>query len=330
MPARPRPPPPPNAPAARPAVAPGAARGFDETVSHFLTYLRDERASSARTVEAYGRDLGQLGAFLRERSGVERATLGEVDLYVLRGWLAALARASGASTVARKVAAVRSFFRFLERRGWVESNPAAELETPKVRRPLPTFLSVEEAHEVVEVAGASTAEGARDRALLELLYGSGVRVGELAGLDLGDVDASRGLVRVRGKGDKERLVPAGPPALAALGAWLGRRGELTRPGRPTRALFLGARGRRLGVRRVQEIVRRYGALGAGRPDLHPHALRHTCATHLLEGGADLRAIQEILGHASLSTTQRYTHVSVDALVRVYDRAHPFARRPVDP
>ncbi|HEU4407557.1 MAG TPA: tyrosine recombinase XerC [Polyangiaceae bacterium] len=319
---------------AKPAAAAraGLARGpgFGEARALFLTYLRDERASSARTVEAYGRDLGQLGAFLAERLGGGEVAVADVDLYLLRSWLASLARARGASTVARKVAALRSFYRFLERRGLASTNPAAELETPKVRRPLPTFLSVEEAHEVVETPGLASAAGVRDRALLELLYGSGLRVSELAGLDLGDVDAGRGLVRVRGKGDKERLVPAGPPALAALAAWLGRRGELVRPGRPTPALFVGPRGRRLGVRRVQELVRRYGALGAGRPDLHPHALRHTCATHLLEGGADLRAIQEILGHSSLSTTQRYTHVSVDALLRVYDQAHPLARRPVDP
>jgi integrase/recombinase XerC len=307
----------------------GSGLGFGEARTRFLTYLRDERASSARTVEAYGRDLGQLGAFLRERLGEAEVTIGEIDLYFLRSWLASLAREHGASTVARKVAALRSFYRFLERRGWASANPAAQLETPKVRRPLPTFLSVEEAHEVVEVPGLAGAAGVRDRALLEMLYGSGLRVSELAGLDLGDVDGGRGLVRVRGKGDKERLVPVGPPALAALEAWLGRRDELLRPGQPTRALFIGPRGRRLGVRRVQELVRRYGALGAGRPDLHPHALRHTCATHLLEGGADLRAIQEILGHSSLSTTQRYTHVSVDALLRVYDQAHPLARRPVD-
>jgi integrase/recombinase XerC len=326
---RPATPPKPAAPT-RPGRARGAGLGFDEARALFLTYLRDERASSARTVEAYGRDLGQLGAFLRERLGAADAPLADVDLYQLRSWLAALARESGPATVARKVAALRSFYRFLERRGWADANPAAELETPKVRRPLPTFLSVEEAHEVVETPGSASAAGLRDRALLELLYGSGLRVSELAGLDLVDVDAAQGLVRVRGKGDKERLVPAGPPALAAVSAWLGRRGELVRPDRPTKALFVGPRGRRLGVRRVQELVRRYGALGAARPDLHPHALRHTCATHLLEGGADLRAIQEILGHASLSTTQRYTHVSVDALVRVYDQAHPHARRPVGP
>ncbi len=328
---RERPPTPPKpAAASGPARARGAALGFDEARELFLTYLRDERASSPRTVEAYGRDLGQLGEFLRERLGEGNAHLDAIDLYLLRAWLASLARARGASTLARKVAALRSFYRFLERRGRVTSNPAAELETPKVRRPLPTFLSAEEAHEVVESPRLEGAAGLRDRAMLELLYGSGLRVGELAGLDLHDLDAGLGQVRVRGKGDKERLVPVGPPALAASLAWLERRGEFVRPGRPTSALFLGPRGRRLGVRRVQELVQRYGAIGTGRPDLHPHALRHTCATHLLEGGADLRAIQEILGHSSLSTTQRYTHVSVEALLRVYDQAHPLARRPVTP
>jgi integrase/recombinase XerC len=166
---------------------------------------------------------------------------------------------------------------------------------------------------------------------METLYGAGLRVSELCGLNLGDVDLSRdpGSVRVLGKGSKERVVPLGGEAAKAIRAWLARRDELGDPEtgqRDPRALFLSKRGARLGVRRVQTLVQRYGALGAGRADLHPHALRHTCATHLLDGGADLRAIQKMLGHASLATTQRYTHVSIDHLVKVYDAAHPLARR----
>jgi integrase/recombinase XerC len=178
-------------------------------------------------------------------------------------------------------------------------------------------------------AAVTQAERVRDAALLEVLYGSGLRVSELVGLDLDHVALERDELRVLGKGKKERLVPLGTKAREAILAYLGSRPELRneRTGaQDPRALFLGRRGTRLGVRRVQTLVQRYGALGAGRSDLHPHALRHSCATHLLEGGADLRAIQELLGHSSLATTQRYTHVSLDQLMRVYDRAHPLAHR----
>src|SRR6185503_5290950 len=210
-------------------------------------------------------------------------------------------------------------------------NPAKELSLPKVRRPLPTFLNVDAAAEVVTTPSDETAEDLRDRAFLEVLYGAGLRVSELAGLDLGDVDLTGdlGTVRVFGKGSKERMVPLGSHAVAALRRYLERRGELRDPRTSDldpRALFLSRRGQRLGVRRVQTLVSRYGALGAGRADLHPHALRHTCATHLLDGGADLRAIQKMLGHSSLSTTQRYTHVSIDHLMKVYDAAHPLSRK----
>lgn len=217
--------------------------------------------------------------------------------------------------------------RWLQRQGKIEKNPAAELASPKVRRPLPTFVSVDAAKEIVESPDEATATGARDRAVLELLYGCGLRVSELSGLSLGDVDLADKSVRVLGKGRKERIVPLGSKAQDAVRAYLARRAELVHPKRRTqdaRALFLSTRGARLNVRAVQLLVARYGALGAGRADLHPHALRHTCATHLLDGGADLRAIQEMLGHSSLSTTQRYTHVSMDHLLKAYDAAHPLA------
>jgi integrase/recombinase XerC len=197
---------------------------------------------------------------------------------------------------------------------------------------MPTFLNVDAAAEVVTTPDTDSAEGLRDRALMETLYAAGLRVSELCGLDLDAVDTDNptlGSVRVLGKGSKERVVPLGSEAVKAVRAYLERRDELTDPKtgeRDPRALFLTKRGARLGVRRVQTLVHQYGALGAGRADLHPHALRHTCATHLLDGGADLRAIQKMLGHASLSTTQRYTHVSIDHLMKVYDSAHPLAKR----
>lgn len=299
-------------------------------LSAFLKHLEVERRASPHTVAAYGRDLRALLAFAEEQRGAD-LPVEAVDVYLLRGWLGRLARTHAAPSVARKVAACRTWMRWLRRTGVLTKSPADELATPKARRGLPTFLTVDGAKAVVESPDGSTAEGLRDRAILELLYGSGLRVSELAGLDMGALDLADRSARVLGKGKKERLVPLGSASVAALHAYLGVRGRLAHPRtgavHPT-ALFLSARGLRLGVRRIQEMVSHHGNLGAGRPDLHPHALRHTCATHLMGGGADLRVIQEILGHSSLSTTQRYTHVSVQDLLRVYDGAHPLARRSV--
>jgi integrase/recombinase XerC len=297
----------------------------------FMTHLAAEKRASANTVEAYGRDLLSLRLFMKERGAAK------LDVYVLRAWLGDLARRNKASSVARKIASVRAFCRWMKRHGHAKTNPAAELASPKVRRELPTFLSADDAAAVVEapradLTGAKRAHDAvalRDRALLELLYGAGLRVSEASGLDLGQVSLSDRSVRVLGKGRKERVVPIGGKAIAALRAWLAVRAELAHP--RTRfldphAVFVSTRGRRLGPRAAQLLVRRWGLAGAGRSDLHPHALRHTCATHLLDGGADLRAIQEMLGHSSLSTTQRYTHVSVAHLLAVYDAAHPLAKK----
>ncbi len=295
-----------------------------EDIERYLVSLEHERRASPHTVAAYRRDLHELSRLVAERLG-PTARSAEVDVVLLRAHLGKLARRVQAVTIARKLAAVRSFFKFLRRRGELADSPAAHLETPKVRRGLPTFVTVDQAKEIVESPG-DDAEGVRDRAILELLYGGGLRVSELAGLSPGDVSLAHGEARVRGKGDKERIVPIGPPAVAAVRAWLRRREELARGGA---SLFVGKRGGPIGVRAIQRMVARQGALGAGRGDLHPHALRHSCATHLLEGGADLRAIQEILGHASLSTTQRYTHVTMDAILGAYERAHPLARAPVN-
>jgi integrase/recombinase XerC len=299
-------------------------------LEQFLAHLENERRVSPHTLAAYTRDLGGLRDFAAEKRARE-SNVEALDVYLLRGWLGALSRTLSPSSVARKVAALRTFFRYLRRRGIVKRNVADELASPKVRKPLPTFVSVDAAAQIVEVPtegkDAERATRLRDRAILEVLYGSGLRVGELARLSLGDVDLRRAEARVLGKGSKERLVPLGSKCVDALTAYLAVRGELHSRGREPdpRALFLSVRGTRLTTRAVQNLVQSWGALGAGRADLHPHALRHSCATHLLDGGADLRAIQELLGHASLSTTQRYTHVSVEHLLRVYDAAHPLAR-----
>jgi integrase/recombinase XerC len=301
---------------------------IDESIAAFLRHLAGERRASPRTVTEYGRDIEGLARFARERGSRAADDVRAIDVYLLRSWLAALARRHAPSSISRKVAAARTWMRWMRRRGHVTACPADELATPKVRRGLPTLLSVDSAKQVVEVPAGDTPAGLRDRAILELLYGSGLRVSELCGLDLDALDLAGATARVLGKGSKERVVPLGGACVAALHAWLAVRPAVVHPRRRSqdpRALFLTTFGARAYPRAVHKLVRAHGASGAGRADLHPHALRHTCATHMLDGGADLRAIQEMLGHASLSTTQRYAHVSMEHLMRVYDAAHPLAR-----
>jgi integrase/recombinase XerC len=298
---------------------------LQNAMNAFVEHLRSEKRAPLNTVASYARDLESLHAFLKEKRQREPA-LSEVDVYALRGWLGALARRLAPASIARHIASVRAFFKHARRAGHIAEDPAALLASPKVGRPLPTLASPSAMASIVESPDASPT-GLRDRAALELMYGSGLRVSELVGLNFGDVDLHERTVRVVGKGNKERIVPLGEFAAVALEAYLAARDRVARAGvRDDRALFLSPTGKRVGVRAVQRLTKRSGALGAGRADLHPHALRHACATHMLDGGADLRAIQEVLGHASLSTTQRYTHVSIDHLLRVYDAAHPLARK----
>ena len=307
-----------------------ASDPLGRAVVDFVDYLALERRASRHTVDAYRRDLAQLVAHVRASSG-GAVKLDGVTRLMLREYLGVISKAATAATVARKLAAVRAFFRHMVRTGRLRESPAELVGTPRVRRRLPAMLNAESAAEVMDAPGGapgSDASRARDTALLEVLYGSGLRVSELVQLDLASVSFGEGSVRVLGKGKKERIVPLGKKADAALRAYLAHRTELRHPKtgqQDPSALFLGQLGARLGVRWVQKLVHRYGALGTGRPDLHPHALRHSCATHMLEGGADLRAIQEMLGHSSLSTTQRYTHLSLDKLLEVYDKSHPLAR-----
>jgi len=281
--------------------------------ARFLAHLRSERGASPHTLRAYDHTLERLEAHLAE-AGLDYLGAGAK---ALRGFLFQVGRGRSSSTLARHVAAIRTFYRWLAREGHVEDGRSEWLQPPRVGQHLPRVATVEEAGRLFEETPIGPA-ALRDRALIEVLYGAGLRVGEAAALDRRDVDLRAGRIRVRhGKGDKERRVPLGPPGVAAVWAYV----EATPEGGP--ALFLNQRGGRLTTRSMHRIVRKRG-LRADLAGLHPHALRHSFATHLLDGGADLRAIQELLGHASLSTTQRYTRVSVDALLDTYRRAHPHA------
>lgn len=299
-----------------------------QQIVEFLRYEEVERRAAPKTIETYGRDLRALRAFVADQGFARDAKA--LDVRRLRLFLSQLVgQGNGPSTVSRKLSALRAFFRYLERSAQIKSNPATALRMPKVRKTLPKFLTIDAATEVVEAPGSGAASHLRDRAMLELLYGSGLRVSELVGLNLHGVDLSSAQARVLGKGRRERVVPVGGPALDALQAYLQVRCQFVHPrtgAQDADAVFLGARGQRLTTRWVQDLVKRYGMLGTGRPDVHPHALRHTCATHLMDAGADLRGIQELLGHRSLTTTQRYTHVTVDRLTEIYHRAHPMARK----
>ena len=307
----------------------GANDPLEQQIQAFAEYLGDERRASPRTVETYVRDLRSFGEYIRGQ-GLP-ADAAKLDIVALRGFLSTLFGSNQASTMKKKVSAIRSFFKFLLKRDMIETNPASGLRSPKIGKSLPRFLTVDQAFRVVDAPPKEEARAKlfklRDQALLETLYATGVRVGELGGMNLDHCDFTESEVRVLGKGGKERIVPLGKSTVGAIQAYLPeRRGllEKAKGGDPD-ALWLSRGGRRLSVRQMQNIVRRHGTLGAGRGDLHPHAMRHSCATHLLDAGADLRSIQELLGHSSLSTTQRYTHVSVDRLMEVYDRAHPLAR-----
>ena len=289
----------------------------------FLAHLRDERGASAHTVRAYRSDVTGLLELCAQR-GVQ--DVDEITLAHLRGWLALMgSNGRSRATIARRAAAARSFTAWCLRRGLATADPGARLASPRVPRTLPTVLGAEEAGHLMDHAAVAADDASpiamRDRAMLELLYATGIRVSELCGMDVDDVDRSRRTMRVRGKGDRERTVPFGLPADRALDEWLHARFTLARPSVP--ALFVGARGGRIDPRTVRAVVHRLAG-EAGLPDIAPHGLRHTAATHVLEGGADLRTVQELLGHATLATTQRYTHVSVERLRSEFSLRHPRA------
>jgi integrase/recombinase XerC len=354
---------------------------MENALAVFGRHLTAERGLSPHTVRAY---LGDIAALLSYAAEDHCSELADLDIAVLRGWLGAQHRAGQArTTIARRAAAARAFTAFAHRRGWLASDPGAQLASPRVHRRLPQVLAQSQMTAVLEADPATRASTGdllaaaieqRDAAIMELLYATGIRVSELCGLDIGDLDSARRTVRVVGKGSKERVVPVGIPALRSVRDWVDRgrpaviaaqkasarrdparpdparpdparpdparpdparpdparpdpaRPDPARPdpSRQSAAIFLGARGGRIDPRTVRRVVHARIAAAGPVPDTGPHGLRHTAATHLLEGGADLRSVQEILGHASLATTQIYTHVSIERLISVYHQAHPRA------
>lgn len=299
----------------------------DAILEEFDEYLELQRGRSEHTRRAYLGDLRSLFAFLNERA--PGTTIRGLTLPILRSWLASQAMAGAArTTLARRTSAIKTFTAWALRNGLMDDDPASRLQVPKARRTLPAVLRQDQALDAMNAANSGAEQGdplaLRDHLIVEMLYATGIRVSELCGLDVDDVDDDRRLLRVLGKGNKQRTVPFGIPAGHALAAWL-------HDGRPAlassssgRALLLGSRGGRLDQRQARTVVHQTMSAVGGAPDIGPHGLRHSAATHLLEGGADLRVVQELLGHSTLATTQLYTHVTVARLRAVHDQAHPRA------
>ncbi len=301
---------------------------MDFAAQAFLDYLKVQRGASEHTIKNYAVDLNQFSDFIQkhhaEMSLKQEGNLQKVDKIVLREFLNELFKGHGATSVARKLSTLRSFFEFCLRKKWVEANPAKMIRSPKLPKRAPRFLTVDEVFALLAAPKGGGILEARDKAVLELFYASGLRLSELVGLKIDQLDLGQGMVRVLGKGNKERLVPFGKQAAASLKAYLGRRKELL-DGKPDNPfLFLNKLGGHISARAVERLIDKYLKRTGIQKKVTPHVLRHTFATHLLNSGADMRGIQELLGHASLSTTQRYTHVALDKLMEIYDKAHPKA------
>ena len=300
----------------------------------FDKYLSIEKNASHYTIENYLRDITQLECFLKDNAlclAEGEVDAGRIDEKAIRFFLGHLYKGHKKASIARKLASIKAFLRFLVRKGFLSENHAEFISYPKIEKYLPTVLTVDEAKVLVEAdisrkfKKISLFTTLRDRAILEVLYSSGIRVSELAGLNMRDVDLNQGIIRALGKGNKERIAMLGSKAQDALKAYLEKRKQLPFA-KNTEAVFLGVRGERIYPRAVQRLVKEAAGIGGVSKDPTPHSLRHTFATHLLDAGADLRTIQEMLGHASLSTTQKYTKVSVQRLLEVYDKAHPRAKK----
>jgi integrase/recombinase XerC len=285
-------------------------------IDRFLKYLEIERGASSHTLRAYRKDLEDFFGFIQTNPK-------DTDIADVRGFIAEQIKGGLKKTTAgRRLASIRSFFKFMYREGYKKTNPAKLVSNPKLPKLLPRFLSVEDAFTLVERPDGSGFIPARDRAILELLYSSGLRVSEISGLDMDDINTKEGFLKVKGKGRKERMVPVGSKAIDAIKSYMVERITLKSK---DKSLFLNRRGKGLSDRGVRRIVVKYARMAGISGKIGPHVLRHTFATHLLQGGADLRVIQELLGHSSLSTTQKYTHLDVTHLIDIYDKAHPFAK-----
>lgn len=297
----------------------------------FIDYMRNQRGYSAHTLRNYRIDLRCFLGFLAESRGVKeedkaRMEMGNIDPLLIRDYMGSLFAAYNRRTIARRISCLRSFFKFLDKSGISRGNPVADISTPKQGRYIPAYLPVDEMFRLLEGPDRETPLGLRDLAILEVLYSCGIRVAELVGLNLDDIDFEGRLIRVLGKGNKERIVPIGKKALEAIKDYTEAAVPLRKKAREDYGrndpLFINSRGGRLTTRSVGSIIKKYSMECGLMTDISPHSLRHTFATHLLDGGADLRSVQEMLGHMSLSTTQKYTHVSMDRLMAVYDKAHP--------
>jgi integrase/recombinase XerC len=300
---------------------------MDSAVQRFLGFLKVERNASELTIKSYADDLAHVAEFLQEHTG-RIPHPAQIDTAILRSYVAWLHECGYArTTVARRLACLRSFFRYCNREGICESNPAKPLRTPRSGRKLPHFLTTEQIGSLLTAPPATTPAGLRDRAILETMYSAGLRVSELVGLNLSDWDRGAGIVRVLGKGRKERLAPIGSYASRALDHWLEVRQPDPKASEKQRlAMFLNRFGRRLTTRSIGRLLETHITTAGLSQQTTPHTLRHTFATHLLDGGADLRSVQELLGHKSLTTTQIYTHVSTRRLRETYEKAHPHAQR----
>jgi len=295
-------------------------------LKQFEQYLRIEKNASDHTCRNYLSDLREFNNFIAEKAAASVSRVEQINNLIIRGFMGRLAKGNKKSSQARKLSTLRTFFKFLLRENIITQNPASSVRTPKLGRYLPQHLTVDEMFALLDSVPAGDPAHARDRAMFEVLYSTGIRVNELVGLNRDDLELNLGIIKVRGKGRKERIVPIGKKAIEALNNYLQKIAPvISVEPRGTSPVFVNRRGGRLTARSVARILNKYVERCGLQRTISPHSLRHSFATHMLNAGADLRAIQELLGHANLSTTQRYTHLNIDKLMEVYDRAHPRSR-----
>lgn len=300
---------------------------MEEIIKEYVEYLKNEQDASEHTIKNYLADLRQFAEFIKQKhpqiASGGKSSLSKIDQNIIRGYLSTLFNKNNPASVARKLASLRSFFKYFVKHDVISSNPAKDVASPKVPKRLPKFLTVDEVNILLQSPTAAGVLSLRDKAMMEVMYSSGLRVSELVGLDLENINLSEGVVKVLGKGRKERIVPIGSKAQTALAHYLEKRAELLQNSQ-SKAVFLNRQGDRITPRSVERMVQKYLAGSGIQKEVTPHVLRHSFATHMLNSGADLRGIQELLGHTNLSTTQKYTHVSIDKLMDVYEKTHPKA------